>query len=766
MSNGSDYWFLAFGEEKFGEVPRAVLSPFRTLPGRVLRRCNTWSLTHPMSSRWAASVFFLTITSGLALAAWKGVPEPPAGYLIAVPPAPEAETEVILEPTLLVRQDRSFSVRVGTHVRIPLERDFVRTSVGSPEVLSVEPVHTRELLALGEEPGQTTIIVWYGENDIESIDVQVTTDLDLLERTLAVIHPSIRVEKAPDRDALVLMGRVPRAIYSRRAEDIAMSWVHAIPASRELLVGEAAERVQDAQSSAAAGSRARRAGVGSVINLIQIEGLPEFGQVFTAEEQVVDAIRTVGGKDVTVRRIQKGTVPDDAADILVLEGEVRDQVSLSRVLSLAYKIYVGNVKGPDVALTDGVTGTTRVFEGSDLAIGDDIKVIADEAGALFSTNSSGQDDTDSLLRGFGRGEGSGGTSGLSRTGLNNRVDANIARASALELAGGRILSFIEVTDIPQVRVDIRVYEVNRTKLLSYESNLGLIVSDFDQGGLNPAVGASSLQGANAASVGSSGGTDIQNVFGFLEGTLSNQLQFAGSNWAIDSLFNFLETEDVARSLANPSLSVLSGEVALFEVGGRVPIDEAFGTEVGIQGVFTSTSFIEFGVKLAVRPLVGENDVITIDFAPEIITPDALLTQLLVESTGSNPQTFAFESRLLKTSSRLADGQTLLVGGLQQTQRSDEDNRTPWLSDVPLLGLLFQGYDYSDDDLEVVVMVRPTIVRDPLPDAALWAYPENSELLNGALPTRPEPQPLEPEESGHEDAAEPSELSAGTDGGER
>ena len=294
-----------------------------------------------------------------------------------------------------------------------------------------------------------------------------------------------------------------------------------------------------------------------------------------------------------------------------------------------------------------------------------------------------------------------------------------------------------------MRIDIRVFEVNRTKLLSYQSDLGVLGSDFTQGGLNPAASASTLQGASAARVGSSG-RDIQDVFSFLEGTLTNQLQLSGSNWAVDALFSFLEKEGVARSLANPSLSVLSGENAIFEVGGQVPIDESFGTQVGIEGVFSTTSFIEFGVKLAVRPLVGENDFITIDFAPEIITPDAALTQALVEATGSNPSTFAFDSRLLKTSSRLADGQTMLVGGLQQTQRSDNDASGPWLSDVPLLGLLFQGFDYSDDDLEVVVMIRPSIVRDPLPDAAMWVYPGACEMLQGALPRR---RPRVPEESG-------------------
>jgi pilus assembly protein CpaC len=668
---------------------------------------------------------------------------------MAIPPELEPSVESVspagafLSTSSGILQGDSYSIRVHTHQRIPLVRDVERVAIGSPEILDVTTLSSRELLALGRKPGQTSIMVWYTDGEIEQFDVAVSADIALLERTLTAIHPSIRVEKAPDRDALVLTGRVPKAIYSRRAEEVVNSWVSARPSESSLLVGAAASMVEDAQSSSVAeiddGGRAR----GSVINLIQVEGLPEYGQASLAEDQLALAINGIGGEGVTIRRIQKGSIPDDSVDILVLEGEVSDQITLSRILSLAYKIYVGSVQGPDVTLTDGVSGTTRIFEGGDLSIGDDIRVIADEAGALFLGDANIQE-SQGLLSGFGQGGGSaGGSANLGRVGLDNRVDANIARASAIELAGGQILSFIEVVDLPQVRIDIRVFEVNRTKLLSYQSDLGVLGSDFTQGGLNPAASASTLQGASAARVGSSG-RDIQDVFSFLEGTLTNQLQLSGSNWAVDALFSFLEKEGVARSLANPSLSVLSGENAIFEVGGQVPIDESFGTQVGIEGVFSTTSFIEFGVKLAVRPLVGENDFITIDFAPEIITPDAALTQALVEATGSNPSTFAFDSRLLKTSSRLADGQTMLVGGLQQTQRSDNDASAPWLSDVPLLGLLFQGFDYSDDDLEVVVMIRPSIVRDPLPDAAMWVYPGACEMLQGALPRR---RPRVPEESG-------------------
>lgn len=766
MSIGPEFWIEALETKETADATRE--------PG--LRRLQAWSLVHPRASRAIGAAAFATVLSGLAVGAWRTGPEPapptpgtflplPAGAKLVAEPANAEPAAAFVSPGSGILQGPQHTLRVHTHLRLPLDKEVERVAVGSPEILDARLLNTRELLALGNKPGQTSVLVWYVDGDIEQIDVVVTADLSLLERTLRSIHPSLKVEKAPDRDALVLTGRVPRAIYSRRAEDIATAWLDAGPSAGELLVGDAAESVADEQSSSASDAQRRRRG--GVINLIEVEGLPEYGAAMAAEDQLLAAIQSVGGDKVTVRRIQKGAVPDDEADILVLEGEVPDQVALSRVLSLAYKLYVGNVKGPDVTLTDGVTNTTRVFEGDDLAIGDDIEVIADEAGALFSDDRSNIQQTQGLLAGFGQGigTGGGGQTRLGQAGLDNRVDKNIARASALELANGRILSFIEVADLPQVRVDIRLYEVNRTKLLSYQSDVGVIVGDFPQGGLNPAGSATTLQGFEAARVGATG-EDIQNAFSFLEGSLTNQLQFSGSNWAVDSLFSFLEQEDIARSLANPSLSVLSGELALFQVGGRVPIEQAFGTQIGIQGVFNSVAFIEFGVNLAVRPLVGEDDFITIDFAPEIITPDALLTQAIAESTGANPATFAFESRLLRSSSRLADGQTLLVGGLQQTQRSDTDQGAPWLKDIPMLGLLFQGFDYSDDDLEVVVMIRPTIVRDPLPDAAMWVFPDRLELLEAALPERPAPPEPEPEPGAEpEEGAPQGEVAAGDTAGD-
>lgn len=634
----------------------------------------------------------------------------------------------------------------GQYKRLRFERPILDISIGDPEIAAVELDNDRELLLLGRKPGSTNLILGFENGPVE-VQITVLMDLGVLSSALADVHPSITAHKAPDREAVVLLGRVPLAVYAQRAEDIARRYLEASSPEGEFLVGDAAESVADAQSRNTADSR-RRTRTVSVINLIRIDNLPESLGAKSAEEKIMEAISGLRDHDVVVRRVMKGRLPDDEQDLLILEGTVPDQVALVRVLSIAYKVFYGARRDVNERVTDGVTNQVTEYEGDIRSLADDLEVIADEAGALVGIDDGQSSRSDNqLLSGFGSGLSGSGRSGMANGGLRNKIQSNLGRAKAIELADGRLLSFIEVEDLPQVRVDLRLYEVNRTALFKYESDLALLLSDFDQGGLSPAGVATAVQGSNAASVGSSGKA-IQNALGFLNGTATNQLQISGSHAALDSLFTLLEKEEIARSLAKPSLTVLSGETALFEVGGEVPIDQSFATnDVGANGVFNGVSFIQFGIKLAIRPLVDEKDFVTIDFAPEVTAPDAFLTAALATATGDNPSTFAFESRLLRTSARMLDGSTLLVGGLSQKNRRDASAQVPWINKVPLLGLLFQNFDYSDDDLELVVMVRVSVVRDPIPEASLWEFPDTREMLDAVMPIPILPPPRPPVPSG-------------------
>jgi Flp pilus assembly secretin CpaC len=665
-----------------------------------------------------ASVGFL-----LALAAWLQPAPVEAGQERFQVPAPQAPNGPVGELSVI----RSY------HRRLTFTQDIQRIAIGNTDILSAELLTSRELLVLGRETGRTTLIVWFANGASLDYIFSVQRDLSVLERALERVHPSIDVEIAPDRDAIVLTGLVPDLVVSQTAEAVARNYLEAGGSARNAaqpfiaappagppdaavpapVPGAAPQNAPQQAPAAEPGPSVQLQGTlqpsGSIINLIRLESLPA-----TPEQKIQDAVQAVGGQRVTVRRVLRGNVRDDASDTLVLEGRVPNQIALVRVLTLA----------------------VRLFTGQTIAT-DDIQVVADEGGALTD-----QGDTQANQTQLSGGASSSLFGGARGARLTNQIQANLGRAKAIEAAGGRILSFIEVVDLPQVRVDIRLAEVNRTKLRALDVNSVALLSSFRQPSLNPAQSAGVVQGDQAARVGASGPA-IQQVLSFLSGGLLSQLQFSGGSAAIDAAFSLLEREGIAQSLSSPSVTVLSGELAQVQVGGEVPVPTAFAPAFGAgvvvpggaattPGVFSSVEFVPFGVQLQIRPLVGDDDTITLDVQPLVVTPDAVLTDAIRESTGTDVATTAFQTRALRTSSRLQDGQSLVIGGLLSNNSATNTAATPGLSDVPIIGSMFRNFNRNDQSLELIVVVNPVILRTPVPDAAMWEFPGRDELLRFLL----------------------------------
>lgn len=600
----------------------------------------------------------------------------------------------------------------GAHSRLLLSKPIGRIAVGDPEILSHETLSELEVLLLGESAGRTSLIIWYRDGTTETLLLSVEPDLSLLRQALADIHPAIQVSIAPDRDAVVLRGVVPDLSFAQTAEAAAHTYLRATSADQNAdpvplgAPGTAPVAPQQTSTSDAA-----------VINLIQVERLPALADV-----RIQEALHALGWTGVRVSRVTRGLLPDDSLDLFVLEGQVESQVALARVLHLA----------------------ARAILGGDQA--NDVRVMADEGGAIslggngnFQANNGGQQGGQTPFS-TNAGGVFGGAGASGRGQLTNRISSNLGRAKVIQAAEGRLLSFVEVSELPQVRVDIRIYEVNRSEILSQGANLVGIVSDFNQGDLLPAGGAAAAQGSGAASVGGgASGKDIQDVLSFLDSGASNQLQIAGENVALDATFSLLESLGMARSLGRPTLTVLSGELAQFQVGGEVPISQSFATATttgspdGVTpGVFNSVVFRPFGVQLGVRPLVDEDGRITVDLLPEIVQPDDELTTLLRETTGQTQQSFGFETRALRTTARLLDGQAMLIGGLVSRSRSKSESRVPLLHELPVLGWLFRREEISEEELELVIVVHPTVVREPNNRARLWMFPDPLNALQSAV----------------------------------
>lgn len=617
-----------------------------------------------------------------------------------------------------------------THARLQFSRDLKRVAVGQNEIMEVEILGGREVLVLAKKIGRTSVIAWYPDDSTETFLFSVVEDHSLLRRALYDIDPGIRLDLAPDRNALVLRGTVPTIKQRAAAESAALNYLNAGTTGAgagTLLVqdpadGDRAIRVGQADEAVPV------AGAAAVINLLKVRELPS-----TVAEKITTAIAGIGGSDVSVRRVVHGDIENDASDTLILEGTVHNQVALVRILNVASRLFLG-----DATETQDVR---------------DIKAIADESGALLENR---RNSGSSGLSGSGL-SSSGLPFGSGQRWLENEVRANIGRAKLISIADGRILSMIEVRDLPQVRVSVQIHEINRQRMKSWRPDLSLVSDGYQPLTNGDGLGVTTSPG----DMGQVDETQIEGAMQILGGTLSSHLQVGTSELAFDLLFSLMEQEGISRTLSRPTLTVLAGEDAVFQVGGEVPVPSAFApTGVGASnaetggtvapGVFSGTEFRAFGVQLMIRPMVGEDDRITLDVQPTVSLPDVGLTALIAGSTGTPLNTTAFNTRSIDTTTRLRDGQPLVIGGLVSRDISDSKTFTPTLHNVPGVGWLAKNSDRSDSDRELVIVVTPTIVREPQGSVALWQFPEPYELMADSIgmlrPDRRAPATAEDEES--------------------
>jgi len=300
------------------------------------------------------------------------------------------------------------------------------------------------------------------------------------------------------------------------------------------------------------------------------------------------------------------------------------------------------------------------------------------------------------------------------------------------VGNGRLLSVIEVGDLPQVRVAVQIHEINRNRMFRWRPDLSLVTEGYNTNGLFSLGGLSSRAADSSM---------VENALQILGGTLTNNLQVGGSDAAFDLLFSLMEQDGISRTLSRPNLTVMAGESAVFSVGGEVPVPTAFapsglksGDEVAANtpGVFSGTSFKSFGVELSVRAMVDEDDRITLDINPTISAPDTLLTQQISQSTGSSLNSTAFNTRSIHTTTRLNDGQPLILGGLIYREQSAQNDHTPGLQDIPLIGHLAEATSKSEQDRELVIVVTPTLIREPNGLIHQWAFPAVTDIADRTL----------------------------------
>lgn len=235
----------------------------------------------------------------------------------------------------------------------------------------------------------------------------------------------------------------------------------------------------------------------------------------------------------------------------------------------------------------------------------------------------------------------------------------------------------------QVLLEVTVAEVNRTALEQHGIDFRVLQDDiwaagWMGAGLPPAF---SFPPATTSEPllpirGGSGGPQYA-------------LVFPDQNAAV--FLKALQTEGLARILAQPKLAAMSGQTAVFQVGGEIPIRVS-------SGFVAEVEFKPFGTLVNFVPRVTDDGDIFLTVTPEVSEADFAQT---VEGIPT------FRTRRASTSARMRDGETLVIGGLLQSRIQEEVSGVPYLKDLPWLGYGFRTTRYVEEVTELMVVVKPT-----------------------------------------------------------
>lgn len=180
------------------------------------------------------------------------------------------------------------------------------------------------------------------------------------------------------------------------------------------------------------------------------------------------------------------------------------------------------------------------------------------------------------------------------------------------------------------------------------------------------------------------------------GNTSSMPLFLGSNTALESTISFMQSAGHASTLAEPTLSCLSGESAHFLAGGEVPF-----AVIGKDGT-PAISFKDYGIKLEIKPLADRHGRISTAIETEVSSIDSSV------SVNGAP---GFITRKTSTHMNVMSGQTIVISGLLTKSSSKDIDYIPGLANLPIIGKSFQTQNMSETQTHLVVFLTPTII-DP------------------------------------------------------
>ncbi len=205
----------------------------------------------------------------------------------------------------------------------------------------------------------------------------------------------------------------------------------------------------------------------------------------------------------------------------------------------------------------------------------------------------------------------------------------------------------------------------------------------------------------------------------------------GRNTIFGAIINAVQADTESNLLATPHIVTLDNSEARFLVGQEVPVTTGEALSDNFDNAFRTVQREEVGIKLTVTPQVNESGEVKLFISQEVSS--------VAGPVSSRSSDLIINKRLFETVLTVDDGEILAIGGLLNEDERRTIERIPLLSDIPIIGELFRSRSRSRSKTNLMVFIRPTILRDRADNAAMTTQRYNY-LRAEQLARNPEAEP--------------------------
>jgi len=176
----------------------------------------------------------------------------------------------------------------------------------------------------------------------------------------------------------------------------------------------------------------------------------------------------------------------------------------------------------------------------------------------------------------------------------------------------------------------------------------------------------------------------------------------GNNAIFGTIINAIAADTESNLLATPHIVTLNNQKAKFLVGQEVPVSTGEQLSANFENAFRTVQRQEVGIKLEVTPQVNAQGDVKLFLKQEVSS--------VAGPVSSRSSDLVLNKREFETTLTVGDGQLLAIGGLLNDDERRTIERIPLLSDIPLVGELFKSRSRSRSKTNLMVFIRPTILR--------------------------------------------------------